>query len=162
MQLTVANAGAEPLHFEEALHTYLAVGDAQQVSIIGLTDTDYLDKTDNFKRKHQKESPLCLTGETDRPYLNTEAPVDVDDPVLKRRISVTKSNSKTTVVWNPWSELCAKLPDMAPNGWLEMTCIETANAAEDRMKLAPGAHHTMEAHIFVQRFVTPPPLTKAV
>jgi glucose-6-phosphate 1-epimerase len=162
MQLTVANSGAEPLHFEEALHTYLAVGDAQQVSIIGLTDTDYLDKTDDFKRKHQKESPLCLTGETDRPYLNTEAPVDVDDPVLKRRISVTKSNSKTTVVWNPWSELCAKLPDMAPNGWLEMTCIETANAAEDRMTLAPGAHHTMEAHIFVQRFVTPPPLTKAV
>jgi glucose-6-phosphate 1-epimerase len=161
MQLTVANSGAEPLQFEEALHTYLSVGDAQQVSIIGLTDTDYLDKTDSFKRKHQKESPLLLTGETDRPYLNTEAPVDLDDPVLKRRISVTKSNSKTTVIWNPWSELCAKLSDMAPNGWLEMTCIETANAAENRITLAPGAHHTMEAHIFVQRFVTPPPLTRA-
>jgi hypothetical protein len=42
-----------------------------------------------------------------------------------------------------------------------MTCIETANAAEDRITLAPGAHHTMQAHLFVQRFVTPPPLTKA-
>jgi len=161
MHLTVAYSGAQPLHFAEALHTYLTVGDAQQVSIIGLTDTDYLDKTDNFQRKHQKESPLMLTGETDRPYPNTEAPVDLDDPVLKRRISVTKSNSKTTVVWNPWSSLCAKLADMAPNGWLRMTCIETANAVDDRITLAPGAHHTMQARIFVQRFVTPPPLTSA-
>jgi glucose-6-phosphate 1-epimerase len=152
LQLTVANQSNTPLHFEEALHTYFTVGDAQQISIIGLSDTYYLDKTDEFKRKHQRETLLKLTGETDRPYLDTEATINLDDPVLNRRITVCKANSKTTVIWNPWSELTARLPDMAPNGWLTMTCIETANAATNAITLAPGEQHIMEAHIFVQEF----------
>jgi glucose-6-phosphate 1-epimerase len=157
MQLTVANRSKEPLHFEEALHTYLLVGDAQQVSIIGLGDTEYLDKTDESRRKTQMESPLILTGQTDRPYLDTVLPVNLDDPVYKRRITVDKSGSKTTVVWNPWSKLSATLPDMADEGWLEMTCIETANALSDAITLAAGEHHTMEAHLFVQEFAVPEP-----
>jgi glucose-6-phosphate 1-epimerase len=150
VQLTVANLAETPLHFEEALHTYLAVGDAQQISIIGLSDTEYIDKTDGFKRKRQKESPLRLTGETDRPYVDTLNPVNLDDPVLHRRITIDKSNSKTTVVWNPWSEQTAKLDDMTPNGWVEMTCVETANAADNAITLGPQQAHTMEAHIFVE------------
>jgi glucose-6-phosphate 1-epimerase len=152
VQLTVANQSDKPLHFEEALHTYFSVGDAQQITLIGLTDTDYLDKTDGFKQKHQKESPLVLTGETDRPYLNTQMDVDVDDPVLNRRISIGKSNSKTTVVWNPWSALCAKLADMEPAGWAGMVCVETANAATNAITLEPGAHHAMQAIVHVQEF----------
>jgi glucose-6-phosphate 1-epimerase len=152
MSLTVANAGTAPLHFEEALHTYLSVGDAGKVSICGLSDTDFIDKTDGFKRKHQSEPTLTLTGETDRPYLNTEQTVTLEDPELKRQITVSKSNSKTTVVWNPWSELSGKLSDMSPDGWQKMVCIETANAASNAILLQPGEHHTMQAHITVQEF----------
>lgn len=156
IQLSVANQSAAPLCFEEAFHTYLNVGDAQQIELIGLTDTDYLDKTDGMKRKHQKESPLCLTGETDRPYQNTKNPVTLVDPVFKRRITVDKSNSKSTVIWNPWETLCAKLADMEPTGWLTMTCIETANMGENAITLAPGEHHVMEAHLFVEQQVEVP------
>ncbi len=152
VQLTVKNQSNKPLHFEEALHTYLSVGDAQQISIVGLSDTDYLDKTDHFKKKHQTEPLLKLTGETDRPYLNTTVPVNVDDPVYKRRITIDKAESKTTVVWNPWSALTATLPDMAPDGWLTMVCIETANVSTDAITLAGGEQHTLEAHLFVQEF----------
>jgi glucose-6-phosphate 1-epimerase len=152
LQLTVNNQSSKPLHFEEALHTYFSVGDAQQVSIIGLSDTDYLDKTDSFKKKHQTDPFLKLTGETDRPYLNTNVPVNIDDPVYHRRITVDKANSNTTVVWNPWSALTATLPDMAPDSWLAMLCIETANAGTNAITLASGEHHTMEAHLFVEEF----------
>jgi glucose-6-phosphate 1-epimerase len=152
LQLAVANQSSTPLHFEEAFHSYFSVGDAQQISIIGLSGTEYLDKTDEFKRKHQSETLLKLTRETDRPYLDTVTPINLDDPVLNRRITVCKASSKTTVIWNPWSELTAKLPDMAPNDWLIMTCIETANAAANAITLAPGEQHAMEAHIFVQEF----------
>jgi glucose-6-phosphate 1-epimerase len=154
LQLTVANLAETPLYFEEALHTYLSVGDTQQISIIGLSDTEYIDKTDGFKRKRQKESPLALIAETDRLYLDNQNPVTLDDPVLRRRITVDKSNSKTTVVWNPWSKLAAKLPDMTPSGWLAMTCIETANAADNAIMLAPQQTHTMEAHIFVEAMLS--------
>jgi glucose-6-phosphate 1-epimerase len=154
MSLTVANPGTGPLHFEEALHTYLRVGDTRKVRIGGLSSTEFIDKTDGFKRKHQSEPTLTLTGETDRPYLNTEQTVTLDDPVLRRSITVSKSGSRTTVVWNPWSELSAKLSDMSPDSWQTMTCIETANAADNALILQPGKHHTMQAHITVREFAS--------
>jgi glucose-6-phosphate 1-epimerase len=151
-RLTVNNQGTQPLHFEEALHTYFAIGDSQQVSIIGLSDTEYLDKTDHFKKKRQTDPLLKLTGETDRPYLDTLVPVNIDDPVLRRRITIDKAQSKTTVVWNPWSALAATLPDLTPACWLTLVCVETANVGPNAITLAPGEHHTMEAHLFVQQF----------
>jgi glucose-6-phosphate 1-epimerase len=151
-RLTVRNQGTEPLHFEEALHTYFSVGDSQQISIIGLSDTEYIDKTDNSKKKRQTDPLLTLTGETDRPYLNTVVPVNIDDPVYKRRVTVDKAESKTTVVWNPWSELIKTLPDLTPHCWVTMVCIETANVGPNAITLASGEQHTMEAHLFVQEF----------
>jgi glucose-6-phosphate 1-epimerase len=149
MRLTVANLGTAPLHFEEALHTYFHVGDATRVSLVGLGGAQFIDKTDAFQRKTQQEAVLHLTGETDRLYLNTETTVTLDDPELKRTITVAKANSASTVVWNPWSTLSAGMPDMTAENWRSMTCIETVNAAENAILLAPGGAHTMEAHISV-------------
>ena len=137
IKLTVKNQGAQPLHFEEAFHTYFSVGDSQQVSVIGLSDTEYLDKTDNFRKKYQNEPLLKLTGETDRPYLDTLVPVNIDDPVLRRRITIDKAESRSTVIWNPWSTLAATLPDMSPDCWLTMLCVETANVATNAITLDP-------------------------
>lgn len=156
LQLTVANLGDTPLHFEEAFHTYFSVGDALQVSLIGLSDTEYLDKTDNFARKRQIVTPLSLTGETDRPYLNTLTPINLVDPVFHRHITVDKANSRSTVIWNPWSELSSKLPDMTPTNWQAMTCIETANVADNAITLAPQQAQSMQAHIIVETLPTGP------
>lgn len=150
LRLTVANQSETPLHFEEALHTYLEVGDATKVSLAGLANTEYLDKTDNFNRKLQAEPTLHLTGQTDRPYLNTSATVTLTDPTLRRQITVAKQNSLTTVIWNPWDEATAKIGDMSPEGWRSMTCVETANAGENAITLAPRETHTMESLISVQ------------
>ena len=150
LRLTVANQAETPLHFEEALHTYLEVGDATKVSLIGLANTDYLDKTDNFARKRQAEETLHLTTQTDRPYLNTPATVTLTDPILHRQITVAKQNSLTTVIWNPWDEATAKIADMSPEGWRTMTCVETANAGENAITLSPRETHTMESLISIQ------------
>jgi glucose-6-phosphate 1-epimerase len=155
LQLTVANLADTPLHFEEAFHSYFSVGDALQISLIGLSDTEYLDKTDNFARKRQSSPPLTITCDIDRPYLNTLTPIVLVDPVYHRRITVDKANSKSTVVWNPWSDLSATLPDMTPTNWQAMTCIETANVADNAITLAPRQAHTMLAHIFAEAIVPP-------
>lgn len=149
LRLTVENQSDKEIFFEEALHSYFAVGDARQIQIKGLADTEYFDKTDGFKKKRQEENVLSLTAETDRPYVDTTAVVEIHDPVLGRRITVEKQNSKTTVVWNPWSDLTAKLADMDPAGWLQMVCIETANALHNGITLGPGDPHTMLARISV-------------
>lgn len=150
LQLTVENHSNNPLHFEEALHTYLMVGDTKQITIAGLADTEYLDKTDSFKRKLEKASRLALTCETDRPYVNTEATLSLEDTALNRTITVSKKNSRTTVIWNPWSELTAKMADMSPDGWTRMVCIESANVGENSITLEPGAEHTLETRIAVK------------
>jgi glucose-6-phosphate 1-epimerase len=150
LQLTVANLADTPLHFEEAFHSYLAVGDALQISMIGLSDTEYLDKTEDFARKRQSSVPLTITCETDRVYLDTLVPVVLVDPVFHRRLTVDKANSRSTVVWNPWSTLSATLPDMTPTNWQAMTCIETANVGESAITLAPRQAHSMQAHILVE------------
>jgi len=149
MQLTVQNLSPTAMIFEEALHTYLSVGEARDISIFGLADCEYLDKTDDMKRKTQKEAALKLVGETDRPYLNTAAGVELDDPLLRRRIKVAKSKSQTTVVWNPWDAVTAKLADMKGDDWQHMTCIETANALDNAITLEAGESHTMSATISV-------------
>ena len=144
-------AEGAPLVFEEALHTYYAVADAQQVSIDGLGGTEYIDKVDDFKRKRQAEGPLKFQGRTDRPYLNTQATCVLHDPTGGRKITVAKFGSNSTVVWNPWKEFTATMVDMEPDAWLHMTAIETANVGEDAVTLKPGETHTMRAEISIEK-----------
>ncbi|MBX9668323.1 MAG: D-hexose-6-phosphate mutarotase [Candidatus Obscuribacterales bacterium] len=150
LHLSVRNQSTEPIKFEEALHSYFSVGDVRQIKILGLIDTDYFDKTDGFKRKRQTEHALTLTGETDRPYVGTNSTVEIVDATLQRRIIVSKENSQTTVIWNPWTDLTAKLADMNPDDWLSMVCVETANALENAVTLAPGEEHRMAVAISVE------------
>lgn len=151
LELIVENQSHDILNFEEAFHTYLAVSDIDNVSVLGLTNTEYLDKTDGFKRKRQIEEALRFTEETDRPYLNTLAKIEIDDTGWQRKIIVDKLASNSTIVWNPWAEQTAKLSDMEPDGWRKMLCIETANMNENLVALAPGSHHTMHASIEVSK-----------
>lgn len=144
-------ADGAPLVFEQALHTYYAVADARQVEIDGLGGTAYIDKVDEFKQKVQPPGPLKFEGRTDRPYLNTTATCVLHDPAGGRKITVAKSGSKSTVVWNPWKEFTANMADMEPDAWLHMTAIETANVGEDAVTLKAGDTHTMRADISIEK-----------
>jgi len=148
MRLTVANDASAPLIFEEALHTYYSVGDAHETMIDGLDGVTYLDKTDGFKPKVQ-HGAVMFSGATDRLYQNTAADCVVHDAAGKRRITVAKTGSETTVVWNPWDEGARRLTDMDANEWHEFVCCETANAGVNAITLAPGASHTVEARVSV-------------
>jgi glucose-6-phosphate 1-epimerase len=143
-------AEGAPLVFEEALHVYYAVADAQKVSIDGLGGTEFIDKVDGFKRKRQAPGPVTLQGRTDRPYLNTTATCVLHDPAGGRKITVAKSGSNSTVVWNPWMEFTATMADMEPDAWLHMTAIETANVGENAVTLKAGETHTMRAEISIE------------
>jgi glucose-6-phosphate 1-epimerase len=148
LRFSVANDSTHPLHIEEALHTYLHVGDIEQARVHGLFESEYLDKNANFARKTQTDPILTFTGPIDRPYLDTTSPIVIDDPALHRRITVTKGNSNTTVVWNPWAN--AGLPDMSQDGWRHMLCIESANAIENALTLQSREAHVMETAISVE------------
>jgi glucose-6-phosphate 1-epimerase len=82
--------------------------------------------------------------------LNTASTCVLHDTGSKRRITVAKTGSNTTVIWNPWESGAAKLPDLDPTEWHEFIAIETVNAAANAVTLAPGATHVMRAYVTVE------------
>ncbi len=147
LTLRTENRGDSAFQYEEALHTYLAVGDIHQISVEGLAGTEYIDKTDAMQRKRMNERTLSITGETDSVYVNTTATCVVNDPVLRRRLVLEKEGSQSTVVWNPWQEKAKAFSDFGDDEWRGMVCIETANAAENALTLGPGESHQMTVRV---------------
>jgi glucose-6-phosphate 1-epimerase len=147
-ELVATNTGAAPARFEEALHTYYRVGAAAQVRISGLDGVAYLDNTDGNREKRQS-GDIVFTAQTDRAYLDTTHAVEIADPILRRRIRLEKQNSRTTVVWNPWSMGAQTLSDLGDEEWRTMACVEASNMRVYPVDLAPGQQHTMKTVITV-------------
>jgi D-hexose-6-phosphate mutarotase len=147
LELLVHNSGSAPMVIEEALHTYFAVGDISRVSIHGLEEAPYVDKTAGFARRPGDQGPLAIERETDRLYPEARGTVTIEDPAWARRIVVRKAGSATTVVWNPWIDKARAMADFGDDEWNEMVCVETANAMADAVTIAPGEAHAMSATI---------------
>lgn len=147
LELQVRNNGSQPLRIEEALHTYLAVSDARQVSIEGLVGTSYFTAVGTPRTETEGAAPIRITAETDRVYLNTQATCVAHDPGWQRKLIVKKTGSNATVVWNPWIAKAKAMPDFGDDEWPFMLCIETCNVRENAVTIAPGQSHTMEAVI---------------
>ena len=150
MALEIESRDAAPFTFEEALHTYYSVHDVTQIAIGGLEETEYLDKVEAFARKRQGRDPIRFAGEVDRVYLDTTATCRIADPGHSRAIVVSKSGSRSTVVWNPWIERARAFPDFGDEEWRQMVCVETANVGAAAIRLEPGATHTLRAEISVE------------
>ena len=149
LSLAVHNPGATPLQFEEALHTYFAVSDIRHCTVTGLEDARYDSQVEQVTGQAQGPAPLAFTAETDRLYPNTRTTCVIHDPGWQRRITVAKSGSDTTVVWNPWIAKAKAMPDFGDDEWPGMLCIETVNARANAVTLPPGQTHTLRAVIQV-------------
>ncbi len=148
MTLSVENTGRDPITITEALHSYFAVGDVRQISVTGLEGATYLSKVEGGVKT--QDGPIAIVGETDRVYMNNDATCELHDPVMNRRIIVSKKNARSTVVWNPWVNKSKAMPDFGDDEWPGMICIETANALDNAVTIAPGASHAMTAMIDVR------------
>jgi D-hexose-6-phosphate mutarotase len=144
VELATTNAGDTAFELGQALHTYFQVGDVRQASITGLAECEYIDKVDASQRKRQIGA-VSFSGETDRVYLGTRGWSEIHDPVLQRTILITGTGSASTVVWNPWIEKANKMGDLGPEGQWHMLCVESANANDDTITLAPGETHRLSA-----------------
>ena len=150
LRLAVTNPGPEVCSFEEALHTYIAVGDINSARISGLDGAAYLDKAPGAAvGPAMQRGDISFEAETDRVY-RSSGDVVITDPLLNRRIAVSKRNSASTVVWNPWVAKAAAMADFGDDEWRGMVCIEGANVLDDAITLQPGATHTMEYRLSVE------------
>ena len=146
--LSATNTGSAAFTVGETLHTYLVVGDVRRVAVRGLKGAAGQDRVGQPAACCGPEV-LGLSAETDTVYLGHEGAVEVEDPVLHRRLRVAKGGSRTTVVWNPWVAKAARMPDFGDHEWPGMLCVEPANALADCYQLAPGATHALSTAIEV-------------
>ena len=139
MELTARNQSDRPLEVENCLHTYFHVGHIKDISLTGLQGTPFLDNAlgAGGARKVESDPVLRIERETNRIYPDSTATVEIHDARLKRVVSVEKTNSASTVVWNPWTT--QPLPDMKPEEHTDFVCVESANVKQNKITLAPGA-----------------------
>jgi glucose-6-phosphate 1-epimerase len=147
--LSTDNLSAQPFALTQALHTYLAVGDIADVSVAGLEGRTYIDQLDANVRRVQTDT-IQFSGEVDRIYQSSPDDVIVTDRSLGREIRVSKSGSQSTVVWNPWIDKAQRLGDLGVEGHKHLLCIETANAGDDVVTLAPRARHRLVTELSVR------------
>ena len=149
MRLTTANPGNEPLHYEEALHAYFAVGDVRQTTMTGLEGATFPRQDGRPQAEADSRRSAAPGGRNGQRLPGQCRAVTIHDEVNKRAIMIHKKGSNSTIVWNPWSTVAAKLADLGPDGWPGFVCVEAANTAADAITLKPGETHAMEMHIAV-------------
>ncbi|NEG97036.1 D-hexose-6-phosphate mutarotase [Bifidobacterium sp. SMB2] len=153
---TVTNDGEHPFSYDEALHTYLHVGDVRRISVTGLEGATYFDTTiEGHPTRVQPDEPITFDGTmTDSIYQaasdGENAVVRVHDETLGRTIVVEKSGSHNTVVWNPGEQGAAGIGDIANDEWPGFVCVEAANNHGTPVTLAPGESHTLSQTLRVE------------
>ncbi|GAA5478077.1 putative glucose-6-phosphate 1-epimerase [Haloferula helveola] len=147
-ELTTTNRGDQPVPVSGALHSYLRVGDISAIHIEGFDGCGYLD-TVGAPAARRQDGPVRFDSEVDRIY-DTHGSSRLVDPTLHRTITVEKSGSPSTVVWNPWIEKAAALGDLPDEGYKDFVCIEAAIANDLAVRLAPGESHKFSTRIRVE------------
>lgn len=148
--LDVSYHGPTRMTYEDGLHTYFAVSDLDAVRLEGLYGATYLDKRDRGRRKQDGDARFAFEREVDRTYVNTSGRVSIHDPAGGRVIRIDKQGSETTVVWNPAALLTPGFSDLPADGWRHFVCVETVNADDNRLSLAPGQTHTTAMTLSVE------------
>ena len=150
VELTSRNEGERACQISEALHSYFQIGDIADIRVFGLADGLYVDKVDNEARRRES-GPVSFHGELDRVYIDTKATCLIEDARLARVIQIDKSGSATTVLWSPGAEKAGKMADVGADAWRQMVCVESANALDNALNLAPGASHSLALTCAVRR-----------
>jgi len=150
--LITRNTSDTPMQITQGLHTYFKVGDATQTQVLGLDGIQYLDKAAGAGDALIKQSGAVTVGsEVNRIYERVPSRLQIEDPVLHRRIVIDAVHSQTCVVWNPWVETAEAMDDLDDLDYLRFICVETVNTASEVIDIPAqgeariGAEYRIEA-----------------
>ena len=134
--IEVRNTGTAAFEFTAALHTYFAAGDIANVALHGLKGCEYRDSAGADAIRIEEDEAVRFAAEVDRVYHHAPAQLILAEG--ERTMKISADGFPDVVVWNPGATRCAALPDMAPDGYRRMVCVEAA-AARVPQSLAIGA-----------------------
>ena len=142
VELKTTNLSSSNMYFSQALHSYFPTSDIHNTKILGAEKQNYVDALDLWKTKQQVES-IAIKKEVDRIYFGKS-----DYRILTpEHATCVKSNSLSSVIWNPWINKSKRLSQFSDNAYQSMLCIESANALEDAVSLPSLKSHTLKLNI---------------
>ena len=148
LKLTTQNVGKSPFAISQALHSYFSVEHVENIQIKGLDGADYIDSVNEGKRCVQS-GDVTFKGEVDRVYVDESSHTTLFDPDKQREITVAKSGSNATVVWNPGYELAVTMADLPAESFHSMACVETATSPENPERVESGESHIVSVEISI-------------
>jgi len=150
LTLTTINCDEEDFTISEALHSYFNISDIQSITILGFDEKPYLSKVGEPKAG-VNHGPIYITKETDHVFQDIQDDAVIADPKFARTIVVSKYNSNSSVVWNPWIAKSQKMADFPDDGYKTMVCVETTNALEDARTVNAGEAFSLSTTISSQK-----------
>jgi len=94
---------------------------------------------------------VTVLEEIDRIYTSVRNELIIDDSAFKRRVCISSSSNKTAVVWNPWVNKSAKLPDLENNDYQHFICVEAGNVVTDVVDIPPDSEYSLLANFKIIR-----------
>ncbi|MCS6204085.1 D-hexose-6-phosphate mutarotase [Shewanella baltica] len=143
ISLVNTNLGDETVTLTQALHTYFPIEDIHQLKASGFSGSKYIEFAEG--PYPQTTDEVLFDRETDRVYTDLGSVQLLHTP--QGIIEVSRENSQSAVLWNPWIEKSQRLGRFNPEDYLTMVCLEAANVLEDKVVLAPGETHSLVTHI---------------
>lgn len=143
ISLVNTNLGTDPVTLTQALHSYFPIEDIHQLKASGFSGSKYIEFAQG--PYPQTTDEVLFDRETDRVYTDLGPVQLLHTP--QGTIEVSRENSQSAVLWNPWIEKSQRLGRFNPEDYLTMVCLEAANVLEDKVVLAPGETHSLVTHI---------------
>lgn len=134
VEWTVANTGAGPFSFHNALHTYFLIADIRRTSVRGLGGA-YSPR--GGARTAGPGGEIRFDCETDRVYEGAPDALSLLDEAANSRLLIAKQGMADVVVWNPWIDKARRMEDFGDDEFERMVCVETGNIGE-AIELEPG------------------------
>jgi glucose-6-phosphate 1-epimerase len=125
LELEVENADPAAFAFSAALHTYLRVAEVELARLEGLRGTRFEDA--GGATGIDRGTELAVEDVVDRIYFNTPPALLLREP--GRALALHQQGFADTVVWNPWVDGAARLPDLPDNGFRRFLCVEAAQVS---------------------------------
>ncbi|MBL0943223.1 MAG: D-hexose-6-phosphate mutarotase [Hydrogenophaga sp.] len=144
LALTTRNLGDTHLTLTQALHNYFAIDHIEGARVHGLDGLGFIDQVPGANPQGAPApGPLAFAGRLDRIYPNAPTRLQLEGAAGGGRLTLDSEGSRSAVVWNPGAELAAGMADLGPDEHSRFVCVETANAGDDVVTLAPGAEHRL-------------------
>lgn len=141
LDFCVVNLDPVPFDMCYAFHSYFPLADIGQAELLGLDGCDYLDQLQDMARLRQRGA-VRVAEECDRVYVNAGGEYLLRDLAAGRELLIQSEHCNSAIVWNPWQDKAARLPDMAPSAYRNILCVECGNVDENRVVVPAGGAHT--------------------